>query len=62
MAEIKDDGCRSAEVIQVIHTVGIRGKGTHESVSRLVDVYWSLAGQRLAEHDPCPEEPPDDQQ
>jgi hypothetical protein len=45
-----------ARVIEVIETSTLRrGKGTDESPIRIVRQYWSLDGELLAEHDPCPD-------
>jgi hypothetical protein len=41
----------SIEVIQVIRTEAVRGKGADEDPSRIVTQYWSLDGQLLAEVD-----------
>jgi hypothetical protein len=48
---MKKDNIRSAEVIQVIKTVSIRGKGTKEDPVREIITYWSLDGEWLAERD-----------
>ncbi|NMV48353.1 hypothetical protein FOL80_01315 [Lactobacillus reuteri] len=40
-----------AELIEVIHTVAIRGKGVHSDPIRNVDQYWSKDGKLLAEKD-----------
>lgn len=42
---------KSARVIQVIETVGVRGKGTAEDMLRPVYQYWSMDGELLAERD-----------
>ena len=41
-------GTDSAEVIQVIKTVGLEGAGTQEDPCRLQVKYWSLDGELLA--------------
>ena len=45
-------GVDSAKVIQVIETKSARGSGTTEQPARIVTEYWSLEGEKLAEHDP----------
>ena len=45
-------GCDSARVISVIETKAARGIGTQEQPTRMVTEYWSLDGEKLAEHDP----------
>ena len=46
-------GTDSAQVIQVIKTESIRGKGTQEDLCRTVVQYWDFDGHLLAENDPC---------
>lgn len=43
---------REVDVLKVVHVKYLRGEGTEESPSRLVDEYWSLDGFFLAERDP----------
>lgn len=45
-------GVDSARVIQVIETKSARGSGATEQPARIVTEYWSLDGEKLAEHDP----------
>lgn len=47
---------RSAEAIQVIRTVALRGEGVESDPAREVTQYWSLDGELLAESDPFPTE------
>lgn len=45
-----------AKVIQVIQTVSLRGDGKSDvTMLRHVTHYWSMAGDLLAESDPCAE-------
>ena len=44
---------RRAEVIEVIHTVALRGSGTEKSPIREVNQYWDKDGNLLAEKDDC---------
>ena len=47
-----------AQVILVIRTkLLVRGKGTKEDPVRVVEQYWSLDGEFLAENDPVKEKP-----
>ena len=39
------------ELIEVIHTVALRGAGVHGDPIRNVDQYWSKDGKLLAERD-----------
>lgn len=45
-------GTRSAEVIQVIKTTAVTGKGTRDDMCRIITQFWSLDGELLAEKDP----------
>lgn len=44
--------CRSAELIQVIRTVALDGRGTDDDPCREVTQYWSPCGELLATVDP----------
>lgn len=44
-----------AELVEIIHVIKKRGKGTSDDIVRLVDQYWSKDGKLLAENDPCPD-------
>lgn len=39
------------ELVEVIHVVAARGKGTEEDPVRPVEQYWSKEGDLLAEND-----------
>lgn len=56
MNSVRPRGTDSAQVIQVIKTESIRGKGTQEDLCRTVVQYWDFDGHLLAENDPCAEE------
>lgn len=45
-------GTDSARVIQVIATETLIGGGTEGDPCRIMTQYWSLDGEKLAEHDP----------
>lgn len=45
-------GTSSAEVIQVIQTMTVVGKGTDENPLRYLKQFWSLDGKLLAVDDP----------
>lgn len=45
-------GTDKAQVINVIETKSMRGRGTPEDMCRIVRQYWSLDGKLLAENDP----------
>lgn len=42
---------QKVELIEVIHTEAVRGKGTNENPVRVVHQYWSKDGELLAESD-----------
>ena len=42
-------GTDSAEVVQVIKTEALKGKGTEDDLCHIVTQYWSLDGDLLAE-------------
>lgn len=44
-------GTDSAQVIQVIETISLRGTGTDDDPVRAVRQYWSFNGELLAEFD-----------
>lgn len=44
-------GTDKAEVIKVIHTYSLIGKGTKEDPVRHINQYWDLDGTLLAEND-----------
>lgn len=46
------DGCRNAEVIEVIRTEALIGDGTQDDAKRTRTRYWSKDGELLAEVDP----------
>ena len=49
----------NAHVIQVIRTeLTLAGKGVEGSPYRRLTEYWSLEGELLFSHDPCPDETP----
>jgi hypothetical protein len=62
MVKTEDFRCtfRSTKVIEVIRTEVYEGKGTEESVGRIVTYYTATDGTFLAKHDPCPEIKKDD--
>ena len=45
------NGCIGAKVRTVIETVALKGNDTKESPLRLIQQYWSLEGELLAEKD-----------
>ena len=51
-------GTDEAEVIQVIHTRALVGRGTPEDLARYLDQYWSFDGKLLAVYDPAVEYDP----
>lgn len=53
---VRPRGTDSAQVIQVIKTESLRGKGVEGDVCRTVTQYWDFDGNLLAESDPCVEE------
>lgn len=44
-------GTDKAEIIKVIHTYSLIGKGTKEDPVRHINQYWDLDGTLLAEND-----------
>ena len=42
---------RKVELLEVIHTVALRGSGTSENPVRVVHQYWDKEGNLLAEKD-----------
>ena len=44
-------GTDKAEIIKVIKTTSILGKGTEENPVRYIYQYWDFGGNLLAEHD-----------
>jgi hypothetical protein len=40
------------ELVEVIHVIATRGKGTEKDPVRPIDQYWSKDGNLLAEKDP----------
>lgn len=51
MKPIRLDGCKKAEVIQVIRVTSVRGAGTPEDPIRELIEFWSLEGYLLAQND-----------
>ena len=51
-------GTDEAEVIQVIHTRALVGRGTPEDLVRHLDQYWPFDGKLLAVYDPAVEYDP----
>lgn len=51
-AMVRPRGTDSAQVIQVIKTESMRGKGKQDDLCRIVTQYWDFDGNLLAEHDP----------
>lgn len=49
-------GVDSAKVIMAIETKSARGSGEPGQPSRIVTEYWSMDGEKLAEHDPISEQ------
>lgn len=47
-------GTDSAKVIQVIETVALIGRGTHDDPVRTVTQYWDFSGNLLAESESKP--------
>lgn len=46
-----ESGTKLAKQIVVIYTQTLRGEGVEENPLRLIDQYWSLDGELLAEKD-----------
>lgn len=46
-------GCDSAQVVQVIRTEALAGRGRTDDPSRKVIQYWDFDGRLLATYDPC---------
>lgn len=46
------NGPNTAQVIQVIKTTRVYGKGTKQDLVRIITEYWSLDGELLASVDP----------
>jgi len=51
METARPRGTDKAEVIQVIKTVSLLGKGTKEDPVRYIYQYWDFKGKLLASHD-----------
>ena len=49
--ELELETPRKVELLEVIHTEAVRGKGTNENPVRVVHQYWSKDGELLAEND-----------
>ena len=49
--ELELETPRKVELLEVIHTVALRGSGTPENPVRIVHQYWSKDGELLAEND-----------
>lgn len=52
------DGCRKAEVMQIIKTWALKGAGTEVDPARILIQYWSFEGGLLAERDTIKEPTP----
>ncbi|WP_373804517.1 hypothetical protein [Jeotgalibaca porci] len=50
-SELELETPRKVELLEVIHTEAVRGKGTSENPVRVVHQYWSKDGELLAESD-----------
>ena len=46
---VKKESPRKVELVEVIHVVIARGKGTKDDPVHLVNQYWSKEGELLAE-------------
>jgi len=59
MSDLRLVTTRSAELVQVIRTVSVRGRGIEGDSIREVTQYWAFDGELLAESDPTnpPPEP-----
>lgn len=51
METARPRGTDKAEVIQVIKTVSLLGRGTKEDPARYIYQYWDFKGNLLANHD-----------
>ena len=51
--ELELETPRKVELLEVIHTEAVRGKGTNENPVRVVHQYWDKDGNLLAEKDDC---------
>ena len=49
--ELELETPRKVELLEVIHTEAVRGKGTNENPVRVVHQYWDKEGNLLAEKD-----------
>ena len=49
--ELELETPRKVELIEVIHTVALRGSGTEKNPVRVVHQYWDKEGNLLAEKD-----------
>ena len=47
-----EERLNKVEVMEVIHVSITRGDGSKDDAVRIVDQYWSLDGELLAENDP----------
>lgn len=52
-SELELETPRKVELLEVIHTEAVRGKGTNENPVRVVHQYWDKDGNLLAEKDDC---------
>ena len=43
---------RSIEIMQVVRTTALAGRGTEDNPSRIVEQYWLLEGKLLFKKDP----------
>ncbi len=50
---VRPRGCDKAEVVQVIRTTALVGRGTSNDPPRPVTQYWDFEGNLLATNDPC---------
>jgi len=53
---VRPRGTDSAQLVNVIKTESLRGKGTGDDPCRMVIQYWSTEGELLAEKDTWEEE------
>lgn len=53
---VRPRGTDSAQLVNVIKTESLRGKGTDDDPCRMVIQYWSTEGELLAEKDTWEEE------
>jgi len=49
-AKTRARGTDSAELVEVIKTTALRGKGTEDDPAYIVTQYWGLDGKLLAEN------------